>query len=112
MNKNLIINKYLKVSNSLIMSTFTAGDKVNEVNIDEDDDNMHGHSSKQYLHTGRNEDNVEVRGINTEHSRKDPELDKSFEKEQDEGISLKAKKVEVNQGNRNSNKVHAEKEKE
>jgi hypothetical protein len=97
------------------MSTCTAGDKVNELNdenIDEDDDdNMNGHSSKQYLHTGRNEENVEIRGINTEHSRKDPELDKSFERDQDEGISLKATKIEVNQGNSKDNKVHAEKEK-
>jgi hypothetical protein len=114
-NKNLIIKKYLKVLNSLIMSTCTAGDKVNEgndVNIDEDDDNMHGHSSKQYLHTGRNEENIEVRGINTEHSRKDPELDKSFEREQDEGISLKATKIGVSHGNSKDNKVHAENGKE
>jgi hypothetical protein len=96
------------------MSTRTAGSKVNEVNIDEDDDgNVNGHSSKQYLHTGRNEENVEIRGINTEHSRKDPENDdKSFEKEQDEGISLKATKIDVNQGKGKDNKVHAEKEKD
>lgn len=99
----------LKISSDSLL-TFIADNKAEAINKDEDE--RPGHSSKQYLHTGKNEDNIELRGINTEQSKKDPDNDKSQEKDQDESISLKATKPEMKQGNGKDNKVHSEKEKD
>lgn len=79
-----------------------AQDKVE--NIDQNDEEDPKHSSKAYLHTGKNEDHIEVRGVNTEHSRKEQAIDDNHE----ESISLKATKPDIRQ-TKKSNKVQPEK---
>lgn len=55
---------------------------------------MPGLSSKAYVHTGKNEDNIELRGVNTEHSKKEAGPEESHERDIEESISLKQTKPE------------------
>ena len=59
------------------------------------------------MHTGKNEDHIEIRGVNTEHSKKEPLNEASHERDMEESISLKATKPDVKPPKKN-NKVSPE----
>ena len=75
----------------------------------ENEEGLPAISSKQYLHTGKNEDHIEIKGVNTEHSKKDPEPGDSHERDIEESISLKHTKKATN-GSKKNGKVAPEAE--
>lgn len=89
---------------------------VNHQKDDEEEGEMAKNPSKSYLHTGKNEDHIEIRGVDTEHSRKQVicvtytlqhPINESNEKDLEEDISLKGTKPDTKQ-NKKGGKIQPE----